>query len=89
MVDGMALDPDDIGHRVVVRRVVGERGGRPLLTDALGILTSLTETELTIDTEAGPLTVARERVFAAKRIPPRPPPRRPRHDVRKPPATGP
>lgn len=86
----MALDRNDIGHRVVVRRVVGRHhGGRPLMTDALGILTSLTDTELTIDTGAGPLTIARGQVVAGKRIPPRPPPRRPRRELRDPPAAGP
>lgn len=71
------LGQRDVGHRVVVRRVVGARDGRPLLTDALGILTSLTDSELTIDTDTGPLTVARSDVIAAKRVPPRPPPRSP------------
>lgn len=69
------LSRADIGHRVVVRRLVGVRDGRPLRTDVLGVLTALTETELTIETEAGPLTVPRETVTAAKRVPPRPPPR--------------
>jgi hypothetical protein len=70
------LGHDDVGHRVVVRRVVGVRDGRPLFTDALGVLVSITDTELTITTDAGPLTVARAAVVAAKRVPPRPPPRR-------------
>lgn len=69
------LGPQDIGHRVVVRRVIGVRDRRPLLTDALGVLTALTDTELTIETATGPLTVARTAVVAAKRVPP-PPPRR-------------
>jgi hypothetical protein len=72
------LSQQDVGQRVVVRRVVGERDGRPLLTDALGILTALTETELSLTTDHGPLTVPRASVVAAKRIPPRPPKRRPR-----------
>jgi hypothetical protein len=70
------LGPQDIGHRVVVRRIIGTRDGRPFMTDALGILTSFTDTELTITTDAGPLTIARATVVAAKRVPP-PPPRRP------------
>lgn len=70
------LGPADVGHRVVVRRVVGVRDDRPLLTDALGILTSLTTTDLTIRTDSGPLTIARRSVVAAKRVPPPPPPRR-------------
>ena len=72
------LGPGDIGHRVVVRRVVGVRDGRPLLTDALGVLTSFTDTELTVETETGQLTVPRAAVVAGKRIPPRPP-----HRVRR------
>ncbi|MPZ29095.1 MAG: hypothetical protein GEV12_22545 [Micromonosporaceae bacterium] len=70
------LGPQDVGHRVVVRRVVGVRDNRPLLTDALGTLTSITPTDLTIRTEAGQLTIARRSVVAAKRVPP-PPQRRP------------
>jgi hypothetical protein len=56
--------------------VVGVRNGRPLLTDALGTLTSITGAELTITTRAGPLTIIRDTVVAAKRVPP-PPPERP------------
>ncbi|HEY8472620.1 MAG TPA: hypothetical protein VIL37_08285 [Natronosporangium sp.] len=73
------LGPHDIGHRVVVRRVIGRRDGRPLMTDVLGILTALTDQQLTVDTErSGPLTIDRASVVAAKRVPPPPPPRRPR-----------
>jgi GNAT superfamily N-acetyltransferase len=61
---------------VVVRRIVGKRGDRPLFTDALGVLTALTGDELTLDTAAGPLTVPLAAVTAAKRIPPRAVPRR-------------
>lgn len=72
------LGPHDVGHRVVVRRVVGRRDGRPLMTDVLGILTSLTDTQLTVDSErAGPLTIDLISVVAAKRVPPKPPVRRP------------
>jgi hypothetical protein len=68
------LGPHDIGHRVVVRRVVGRRNGRPLMTDVLGILISVTDAQLTVDTErAGRLTIDRAAVVAAKRIPPKPP----------------
>lgn len=72
------LGPHDIGHRVVVRRVVGSRGGRPLMTDVLGILTALTDATLTVETErAGPLTIDRAAVVAAKRVPPKRIPPRP------------
>jgi N-acetylglutamate synthase len=66
------LGPHDIGHRVVVRRVVGRRDGRPLMTDVLGILVALTESQLTVDTERhGRLAIDRVAVVAAKRVPPR------------------
>lgn len=72
------LSPRDVGHRVVVRRVVGRRNGRPLLSDTLGTLTSLTDTELTVTTSHGSITIARDSVVAAKRVPPAPPRRAPR-----------
>ncbi len=72
------LGPLDVGHRVVVRRLVGVRHGRPLLSDALGVLTSFTDTELTVETDAGSLTIDRRAVVAGKRVPPRPPRRAPR-----------
>ena len=70
------LGPQDVGYRVVVRRIVGKRGDRPVFTDALGELTALTADELTVNTAAGPLTVPLAAVTAAKRIPPRAVPRR-------------
>jgi N-acetylglutamate synthase len=70
------LGPDDVGQRVVVRRLVGRRAGRPLFTDVLGELTSLTATDLTVATDAGPTTIQRGTVVAAKRVPPRPVTRR-------------
>ncbi len=66
------LGPDDVGHRVVVRRIVGGTVDRPLRSDLLGQLVALTEHELTVATDNGPVTVARQAVVAAKRIPPRP-----------------
>ncbi|HLV57608.1 MAG TPA: GNAT family N-acetyltransferase [Natronosporangium sp.] len=65
------LSEDDLGHRVVVRRVAGRRGDRPLFTDVLGELTAVTATELTVATDAGPVRVPRAAVVAGKRIPPR------------------
>ena len=65
------LGPQDVGSRVVVRRVVGIRDGRPLMTDVLGILIALTDTELTVETARGPLVIARTTVVAAKRVPPK------------------
>jgi N-acetylglutamate synthase len=65
------LGPQDVGHRVVVRSIIGVRDGRPFMTDALGTLISITDTELTVDTRAGPVTIRRTAVVAAKRVPPR------------------
>jgi N-acetylglutamate synthase len=67
------LGPHDIGHRVVVRRIIGVRAGRPFMTDALGTLISITDTELTVETRTGPVIISRAAVVAAKRVPPRPP----------------
>jgi hypothetical protein len=69
------LGPEDVGHRVVVRRVIGERAGRPLFTDALGELVSLTAAELTLRTRTGELVIDRSTVVAGKRVPPAPPAR--------------
>ncbi|HEY3009290.1 MAG TPA: GNAT family N-acetyltransferase [Micromonosporaceae bacterium] len=63
------LTPDDVGQRVVVRRVVGVRHGRPLYTDAIGELTELTETDLSLATGRGPLRVPLAEVHRAKRVP--------------------
>jgi GNAT superfamily N-acetyltransferase len=59
-----------VGHRVVVRRIVGIREDRPLFSDALGELVDLSETELTLATAAGPLRVPLREVHRAKRVPP-------------------
>ncbi|MFY1675308.1 GNAT family N-acetyltransferase [Plantactinospora sp. WMMB334] len=60
----------DVGHRIVVRRIVGDRGGRTLFSDALGELVDLTETHLTLATASGPLRVPLGEVHRAKRVPP-------------------
>ena len=69
------LRRQDVGHRVVVRRIVGVTRDRPLFTDALGELVELTETELTLATAQGTLRVPLREVHRAKRVPParRPP----------------
>jgi N-acetylglutamate synthase len=72
------LSVDDVGHRVVVRRVVGERGGRPLMSDILGELTAFGPDELAVETATGPVLVPLGDVVAGKRIPPRPQPRPPK-----------
>jgi N-acetylglutamate synthase len=69
------LRRQDVGHRVVVRRIVGVSQDRPLYTDALGELVELTETDLTLATDHGTLRVPLREVHRAKRVPPA---RRPR-----------
>lgn len=67
----------DLGCRVVVRRVVGVRDGRPQFSDILGELTAITESYLTVrDMSGREQTVPRNKVAAAKRVPPRPVPHR-------------
>jgi GNAT superfamily N-acetyltransferase len=63
------LGPKDIGHRVVVRRIVEVRANRPVYADVLGELIALGETDITIRARAGEVTVARAEVVAARRIP--------------------
>jgi ribosomal protein S18 acetylase RimI-like enzyme len=71
VADGISIGPDDIGQRVVIRRIVGKRDERPLLSDALGELVALTETEITVATERGALVVPLKDVTHAKRVPAR------------------
>ncbi|HEY2672475.1 MAG TPA: GNAT family N-acetyltransferase [Rugosimonospora sp.] len=65
------LGPEDVGHRVVVRRIVGIRDHRPVYSDALGELLEYGDGGLTLATPDGPLRVPLDRVSAAKRIPQR------------------
>ncbi|MDY7084510.1 MAG: GNAT family N-acetyltransferase [Actinomycetota bacterium] len=69
------LRRQDVGHRVVVRRIVGVSQNRTLYSDALGELVGLTETDLTIATDKGTVRVPLREVHRAKRVPParRPP----------------
>ncbi|MFF3851567.1 GNAT family N-acetyltransferase [Micromonospora sp. NPDC002575] len=64
------LRQQDVGHRIVVRRIVGIREGRPLFSDALGELVELTETHVTLATDQGRLRVPVAEVHRAKRVPP-------------------
>ncbi|MEV0897695.1 GNAT family N-acetyltransferase [Actinoplanes sp. NPDC049802] len=64
------LRQQDVGHRVVVRRIVGVTADRTLFTDALGELVDLTETDLTLATDKGTLRVPLREVHRAKRVPP-------------------
>jgi GNAT superfamily N-acetyltransferase len=54
---------------VVVRRIVGISQDRPQFSDALGELVELTETDLTLATDRGPLRVPLREVHRAKRVP--------------------
>ncbi len=63
------LRRQDVGHRVVVRRIVGVHQDRPLFSDALGELVDLTETELTLATAKGTVRVPVREVHRAKRVP--------------------
>lgn len=60
-----------LGRRVVIRYRI--EGG---LTDALGYLGSVTNTECTVQTRTGDVVIALELIRAAKQVPP-PPARRP------------
>lgn len=55
---------------MVVRKIIGVGGDRPLYTDLLGLLAELTETELTVLTRHGPQRVARADVHRSKLVPP-------------------
>jgi GNAT superfamily N-acetyltransferase len=63
------LRRQDVGHRVVVRRIVSVSPERTLYSDALGELVGLTETDLTIATDKGTLRVPLREVHRAKRVP--------------------
>ncbi|MDM4720665.1 GNAT family N-acetyltransferase [Micromonospora sp. WMMA1363] len=63
------LRQQDVGHRIVVRRIVGIREGRPLFSDALGELVELNETHLTLTTAQGRIEVPMAEVHRAKRVP--------------------
>ncbi|MCW3814930.1 GNAT family N-acetyltransferase [Micromonospora sp. DR5-3] len=63
------LRQQDVGHRIVVRRIVGIREGRPLFSDALGDLVELSETHITLATDQGRLRVPVGEVHRAKRVP--------------------
>jgi N-acetylglutamate synthase len=65
------LRRQDVGHRVVVRRIVGSSGDRQLYADALGELVDIDESRLTLATDRGTLVVPVSEVHRAKRVPPR------------------
>ena len=65
------LGPHDVGHRVVVRRIIGVRGNRTQFSDALGELVAYDETGLTVATRRGVVRIPHDAIQAAKRVPPR------------------
>jgi ribosomal protein S18 acetylase RimI-like enzyme len=65
------LGPQDLGQRVVVRRIVEVRGDRPVFSDALGHLVSIDETQVTVQTRSGLVRVPRTEIVRAKRVPAR------------------
>jgi N-acetylglutamate synthase len=65
------LSPEDLGHRVVVRRIAGVRDNRPIFADALGELTELGDAHVTVQTRAGLVRVPKNEIVRAKRVPDR------------------
>ncbi|MDG4767775.1 GNAT family N-acetyltransferase [Solwaraspora sp. WMMD406] len=63
------LRPQDVGRRVVVRKIIGVGAGRPRYTDHLGLLAEMTETELTVLTRHGPRQVPLTEVHRSKIVP--------------------
>jgi N-acetylglutamate synthase len=64
------LAKNDLGRRVVVRRTLG-RSQSPFFTDVLGIVTEITDVQLTVRTDTGDVTIPLAEVHRAKVIPPR------------------
>jgi ribosomal protein S18 acetylase RimI-like enzyme len=70
--------PDElVGTRVALRHRVGERDGRPLLTDAVGELSADGPGAVVVQTRRGPVRVERARVVAVRAVPPAVPRRAP------------
>jgi len=65
------LSPEDLGHRVVVRRIAGVRDNRPIFADALGELTELGDAHVTVQTRGGLVRVPKSEIVRAKRVPDR------------------
>lgn len=74
----MPLNRRDVGHRVVVRRRIGERDGRPQYSDILGELLRFDDRVVIRRADGVEVEVGPADVVAGKRIPP-PPTRRADH----------
>jgi N-acetylglutamate synthase len=73
----LLLTPEDVGRRVVVRRILGEEGGRTVYGDVVGALESWSEGHLSIRRRDGSLVeVSEGSVVAGKIVPAEPPKRR-------------
>jgi N-acetylglutamate synthase len=70
-VGGRPLTADDVGHRVVLRRMVGVQAGRPTYSDVLGELVEVSDRGLTVRTRDGRVEVPASEVAYAKWIPDR------------------
>jgi hypothetical protein len=70
----------DVGKRVTVRWRPAELDGSRLLTDVLGILEEADDQFFKVrrGRDGQLIVIPRDRAFAAKVVPPAPPPRRPR-----------
>jgi ribosomal protein S18 acetylase RimI-like enzyme len=69
--DVTVLGPEDVGQRVVVRRMIGIRDNRPVFSDALGHLVAIDETQVTVHTASGLARIPLTDVVRAKRVPER------------------
>src|SRR6266540_116543 len=67
----LLLTDGDLGRRVVIRRIIGLRDGRPQFTDLLGELVAVDEKQLTVRNATGDHLVPRAEVAAARPVPPR------------------
>ncbi|MDG6104893.1 GNAT family N-acetyltransferase [Dactylosporangium aurantiacum] len=65
------LGPQHVGSRVVVRRIVGHRGDRPVYSDILGRLVEAAETHLTVHARDGDVRVPTAEIHRAKPVPDR------------------
>ncbi|SDF98015.1 GNAT family N-acetyltransferase [Pseudonocardia oroxyli] len=62
-----------LGERVSLRFRIGEREGRPLFSDAVGVLSDDGPGTVVVATRRGPVRVDREAVVALRVVPPAPP----------------